>query len=252
MSIRRRILGQHFLNSQRFAQKISEVAGAKGETVVEIGSGKGILTRQLAREASMVIAVEIDRRLAGFLRSLAIPDVRVINQDFLKIDLDAYDRLVVVGNIPYNITSAILEKLIADKRRLKKVVLCVQKEYGDKLMAHIGDADYGYVTLYVNYHFHVRKEFSVPARFFSPRPKVSSVVVTLMPKAAELDEVQEKDLFRFIAGVFRYRRKSVKNAVINYAEKLPQYLDDGILRRRPQHLSFDDFCRIYMGLVNES
>jgi 16S rRNA (adenine1518-N6/adenine1519-N6)-dimethyltransferase len=157
-----------------------------------------------------------------------------------------------VGNIPYNITSAILEKLIADKRRLKKVVLCVQKEYGDKLMAHIGDADYGNVTLYVNYHFHVRKEFSVPARFFSPRPKVSSVVVTLMPKAAELDEVQEKDLFRFIAGVFRYRRKSVKNAVINYAEKLPQYLDDGILRRRPQHLSFDDFCRIYMGLVNES
>jgi 16S rRNA (adenine1518-N6/adenine1519-N6)-dimethyltransferase len=252
MSIRRRILGQHFLNSQRFAQKISEVARVEGETVVEIGSGKGILTGQLAQKASMIIAVEIDPRLAGLLKRRAIPNVRVINQDFLKIDLGDYNYPVVVGNIPYNITSAIFEKLISDKHRLKKAVLCVQKEYGEKLMARVGDADYGYVTLFASYHFNVRKEFVVPARFFSPRPKVSSVVVTLTPKETDLDAYQEKDLFRFIAGVFRYRRKSVKNAVLNYTGKLPQHLDHGLLRKRPQYLSFDDFHHLYTHLLNES
>ena len=252
MSLRRRILGQHFLNSQHFAQKISEVAGVEGETVVEIGSGKGILTRQLAQKAARIIAVEIDPRLAGLLERLAIPNVRVINQNFLKIDPGDYGCPVVVGNIPYNITSAIFEKLIADKRRLKKVVLCVQREYGEKLMARVGDADYGYVTLFTNYHFNVKKEFVVPARFFSPRPKVSSVVVTLTPKEPALDAVQEEDLFRFVAGVFRYRRKSVKNAVLNYSKKLPQYLDGGLLRKRPQYLSFDDFYHIYTSLPNES
>jgi 16S rRNA (adenine1518-N6/adenine1519-N6)-dimethyltransferase len=167
------------LNSRRFAQKISDVAGAEDETVVEIGSGKGILTRQLARKARRIIAVEIDSRLADFLDGLYIPNVEVINRDFLKIDLGDYNGPVIVGNIPYNITSAIFEKLITSKGCLKRAVLTVQKEYTEKLMAPVGDTDYGYITLYVNYHFRVMKEFVIPARFFSPQPKVSSVVVTL-------------------------------------------------------------------------
>ncbi len=252
MSKRRRVLGQHFLNSQRFAHKISELAGVEGETVVEIGSGKGILTVQLASRASTVVAVEIDPRLAGVLRRLAIPNVRVINQDFLKIDLDDYGCPVVVGNIPYSVTSAIFAKLVADKSRLKKAVLCVQKEYGQKLMANVGDHDYGYITVLANHHFQVNKEFVVPARFFSPRPKVSSVVISFMPRKNDLDEGYEKELFSFIAGVFRYRRKSVKNAVLSYSRRSPQDLDDVLLRKRPQYLTFEDFHRVYANLLDRS
>ena len=251
MSRRRRILGQHFLNSRRLAQKISEVAGVEDETVVEIGAGKGILTGQLARKARRVDAVEIDSRLADFLEGLKIPNVDVINRDFLRIDLGDYDCPVIVGNIPYNITSAIFEKLIENKGCLKKAVLTVQKEYAEKLTAAVGDAEYGYITLHVNFHFRVMREFAVPARFFSPQPKVSSVVITLMPKETDFDEGYEKELFEFIAGVFRYRRKSMKNAMLNYCGRVPGSLDDGLLRKRPQHLSFDDFHRTYTTVVNE-
>lgn len=251
MSRRRRILGQHFLNSRRFAQKISDVAGVEDETVVEIGSGKGILTRQLARKARRIFAVEIDGRLADFLEDLGIPNVDVINQDFLSIDLGVYGCPVIVGNIPYNITSAILEKLITNKGCLKKAVLTMQKEYAAKLMAPAGDTNYGYTTLYVNHYFRVIKEFTVPPRFFSPRPKVSSAVVTLTPKETNLNGVYEKELFRFIAGVFRYRRKFVKNAMLKNSVVSPRSIDDGLLRKRPQHLSFDDFHRIYSSIRNE-
>ena len=245
MSIRRRILGQHFLNSSRFAARIAEIAETDDEVVVEIGAGKGILTKQLAIRARQVIAVEIDPKLADLLERMQLPNVKVINRDFLQMGLGELDNLVLVGNIPYRITSAIIRKLIQDRCYLKRATLTVQREYGVKMMAPVGSTSYGYLSIYINYYFDASRKLVIPARFFSPRPSVSSVVVKLCPKAGSIDQDCETRLFEFIAGIFRYRRKSLRNAIMSYQGRLPRGISEDMLRKRPQQLSLGDFRSIY-------
>ena len=245
MRVKRRSLGQHLLNSLSFAERIARIAHVENNVVLEIGSGKGIITRQLARRSKKVIAVEIDRRLARCLKDLELPRVSVIIGDFLKVDLGQWSKSIVVGNIPYSITSSILRKLADNKERMQRAVLTVQKEYAAKMMAPVGGSEYGYWAIHINYHFEVHREFNIPARFFSPRPKVSSVVLTLKPKKSRFGNTYETELFEFIAGLFRYRRKFLRNAILSHGRVLPEGLDDDRLRQRPQHLSFDDYHQIY-------
>jgi 16S rRNA (adenine1518-N6/adenine1519-N6)-dimethyltransferase len=251
MRNRRKVLGQHFLNSTTFAKRIALTAGVRDKLVVEIGSGKGILTRQLAGQAERVIAVEIDSRLANHLKNLKMQRVDVQNRDFLGIDLETFSGSIVVGNIPYNITSAILAKLIENKAYTERAVLTVQKEYGDRMMASLGSRDYGYTSIYMHYHFNLHKEFIIPARYFSPKPKVSSVVITLQPREGSLDAEYEARFFEFISGVFRYRRKIVRNAILSHLRWMPHDISDGMLEKRPQHLSIDDFLKIYQKIFGK-
>ncbi|MBE0433270.1 ribosomal RNA small subunit methyltransferase A [candidate division WOR-3 bacterium] len=229
----------------KFAERIAGVAGVDNELVVEIGSGRGILTRQLAKRAEKVIAVELDRKLACFLEGERISRVDVLNRDFLGLELSDFSAPVIVGNIPYGITSAIIEKLAGSRHQLKRAVFTVQKEYASRMVASPGSPDRGYLSIYANYHFAIAREFTIPARFFSPRPKVNSVVVTLRPKEPVLGEESAKNLFQFIAGVFRYRRKSLKNAIMKHMDWRPCGPLPELFAKRPQHLDFDDFRRIY-------
>jgi len=245
------MLGQHFLNSTRVAERIARAAEVKDELVVEIGPGKGILTRQLAILAKKVIAVEIDGRLARFLEDSRIPRVDVLHLDFLKVNLRDFGHAVVVGNIPYGISSLIIEKLIGSKNFVKKALLTVQKEYGSKIVAALGHRGYGHLSICANYHFEIRRLFSVPARYFTPSPKVSSVVVALQPKKGIFDEINEGEFFEFVAGVFRYRRKSLKNAILKHLRWLPDGADHDLLAKRPQELSIIDFYRIYQLILEK-
>ena len=245
MSNRSQRYGQHFLNSSKLAERIVESAAVDNELVVEIGPGKGILTKHLARRARKVIAVEIDSRLANRLEALNIPRVEVINDDFLSVKLDRFESPVVVGNIPYGITTAIIEKLATGKAVLKRALLTIQREYGSRMTAPVGASDYGFLSVYANHHFRIDRRFVIPSRYFSPRPKVSSVVVTMIPFKSGYDEDYERRFFSFVSGVFRYRRKSLKNAILNHLEYLPGGPDSAVLSKRPQHLSIGDFHRIY-------
>lgn len=253
MSSRGKRFGQHFLNSRKFAERIAQSAGVDNELVVEIGSGKGILTRQLAKRARRVVAVELDSRLANFLEGIKIPGVDVLNRDFLSLELSDFGNPVVVGNIPFGITSAIIDKLVACKRNVKMALLTLQKEYGSRMTAAVGGSDYGFLSIYVNYHFEVIRGFVIPARYFSPKPGVSSITVTIKPKQSSFPEEYERRLFEFVCGVFRYRRKSLKNAILNHLRLLPRGVDPALLAKRPQDLSIDDFHRIYstISLSNE-
>jgi len=249
--VRREILGQHFLNSTRVAERIARAAAVDGEIVVEIGPGKGILTKQLALFARKVIAVEIDGRLARALNDLSMPSVDVLHLDFLKFDLGLLRDVVIVGNIPYSISTSIMEKLIKNKTVVKKALLTVQKEYGAKMTAPHGSRVYGHLSICANYHFDIRRLFSIPARFFSPSPKVSSVVVTLLPKKGVLDDINEEEFFRFVSGVFRYRRKSLKNAIQSHLNFLPEGIDQFLLARRPNELTVSDFYTIYKAVIRK-
>ncbi len=237
--------GQNFLNSKRFAERIIDFADIDGEVVLEIGAGKGILTRYIAQRAKKVFAVEIDKNLAAMLKEMDLPNCRIMHDDFLKLDLKKFPKLVIIGNIPYSVSTSILEKLIAQRNFLKRAVLTVQKEYGQRLCAEVGSRQYGALTLSVNCFYQIVKGFMIPARFFSPQPKVSSVVISLIKKKPLLKINNETTFFEFVRGIFRYRRKSLKNAIISHLHMLPEGIDTNLLKKRPGNLTLGDYHRIF-------
>ncbi len=246
----RRKLGQHFLNSKRLATKIVDFAKIDDEVVLEIGPGKGILTKQIAERAKKIYAIEIDKKFVEKLKKNNFPNVVIISGDFLKLDLKNFKRPVIVGNIPYSITRYIIEKLIKERNHFKRAVLTVQKEYGQRLCASVGTRQYNAITLLANYYFHIHKGFAVPARFFSPQPKVSSVVISLTHKKSVLGIEDEDAFFTFIKGIFRYRRKSLRNALAHYLHRLPHGIDGEILQKRPEMLTLNNFKHLYNTLVS--
>jgi len=241
----KRRFSQNFLKHENSLRRIVEFAQIDNETVLEIGAGKGSLTKRIAEKAKRVFAIEIDQDLVAILADLGIPNVTVIKDDFLKIDLKEFEQPVIIGNIPYSITTQILKRLVEQRNAFKKSVLTIQKEYGDRILAKPGDVQYGFISLYVNYYFHAMKGFVIPARFFSPKPKVDSVTIVLEKKEPAPFLDNERAFFDFVQGIFRYRRKSVKNSVRHFTGRLPRDIDEQVLRKRPQELSLEDFNELY-------
>src|ERR1700756_797167 len=192
-------LGQHFLQDRSLAPRIVEALGDISQsTVLEVGPGRGALTSILVRKARRVIAVETDRVLAAQLRmnfSLT-PNIEIIEGDILAIDIDTLfgpkpgstrpgmepelERVRVVGNLPYFITSDILLRLFEYRKYFESIVLMVQKEVGDRLAARPGSSGYGLLSATAQLYAHVEKLFTLPPGAFSPPPKVFSTVVRLV------------------------------------------------------------------------
>ncbi|MEO0096308.1 MAG: 16S rRNA (adenine(1518)-N(6)/adenine(1519)-N(6))-dimethyltransferase RsmA [candidate division WOR-3 bacterium] len=241
-------LGQHFLNNIYIAKKIINFADIKGKSVIEIGAGKGMITRQLSKYARIVYAIEIDKKYAEKLIQKNIPNVQVINVDFLDFDLAPYAGSVIVGNIPYGITTKIIEKLVKERKNFLRAILTLQKEYGERLLAQPGTSEYSSITCYVNYYFKVIRGFGIQARYFTPRPRVNSIVVGLLHKDAPFLIENEFEFFDFVKGIFRYRRKTLKNAIFNYLGCTPQNLKNDLLFKRPEELELKDFYKLYLQL----
>ncbi len=237
--------GQHFLTDPNIARKIVDFACIEKECVLEIGAGKGMLTLEIAKKAEMVYAVEIDPRFIEILRQKCPSNVVVINQDFLKLDLRDYSNCIIVGNIPYSITTPILEKFVQMRTFFRRAVLTMQKEYGERLLATSGSKFYGSVTIYANYYFEIQKGFIIPPRFFLPRPKVSSMVISLNKKSPPFVVDREQEFFKFVRGIFQYRRKKLKNCLRNYLGYVPEGIDPVILKKRPDDLGPLDFKYLY-------
>ncbi|MGB9721365.1 MAG: 16S rRNA (adenine(1518)-N(6)/adenine(1519)-N(6))-dimethyltransferase RsmA [bacterium] len=241
-------LGQHFLNNNYVARRIVKFAQLENECVIEIGAGKGMLTREIARKARFVYAIEIDHHYAQLLIDKNIPNVKVITTNFLDFDMSDYKNAVIVGNIPYSITAMIIEKLVKDKDKFSRAFLTIQKEYGERLFAKPGSPQYSSTTCYVNYYFEIIKGFNIPPRFFSPAPKVSSTVIGLIHKEKPFLLEDDTDFFDFINGIFRYRRKILKNALSNFLGFMPDDLDREMLVKRPEQLELKEIFYLYNNL----
>src|SRR5438309_4295546 len=224
-------LGQHFLNDTAAAVRIVESLGdLLQSTVLEIGPGRGALTDLLARRARRVIAVEKDRVLAAQLRmhfSLA-PNVEIIEGDILAIDLDslfgpkpgstrpgmdlAPQKVRVIGNLPYFITSDILLRLFEYRKYFEVLILMVQKEVADRLAARPGISEYGLLSATAQLYARVEKLFTLPPGSFSPPPKVHSTVVRLVlsPRLEKL-RVREAEFMRLLKLAFAHKRKTLWN-----------------------------------------
>jgi len=247
---RSRKFSQHFLNSAKIAERIIASAGIRDKTVIEIGPGKGSLTRAIANHAAQVYAIEVDAGMVRELHKLNLPNVRIIQDDFICHDIAKYGPVAVIGNIPYSISSAIIEKLMRNHTTVMSATLTVQREFAWRLIARPGTERYGFMTLFVNYYYAVKKKFAIAARFFTPQPRVSSTVIHMEKRMPMFDLVDEKKFFDFIRAIYRYPRKAVKNALVQVTARKPVGIDEHLLVLRPAALTVEDFYVLYMSVIS--
>jgi len=220
MSKKKPKLGQNFLTSLAARQSIVEALGdISSSNVVEIGPGRGALTDLLAERARRLIAVELDRALAPRLTEkwAEAKHVRILQGDILELDLtvlleEPNEKLVVVGNLPYYITSDILLHLLSQATAIDRAVVMVQEEVADRLAAPCGIRDYGVLSATAQMHAHVEKLFVLPPEAFTPPPGVNSAVVRMrmQPRFDEL-QVERLPFLHFLQMCFRQKRKTLAN-----------------------------------------
>lgn len=179
---------------------------------VEIGPGPGGLTAALLKRCERLVAVELDGALASALRErfASVPQLEVVEGDVLETDLAQWGEVVVCGNLPYYITSPIVEKTLSLGPLLKRAVFLVQKEVAERIAAAPGSRDYGYLSVATQLHCHVERLFLVKPASFRPPPKVDSAVVRLTPHSVGMP-VETRDFLAFASACFRQKRKTLKN-----------------------------------------
>ncbi len=217
-------LGQNFIINPDICPKIAENGNAcKGFGVLEIGTGIGVLTAELAKRADKVTAVEIDNRLLPILEeTLAdFDNVKIINEDVMKCDLHKLIeeefgglRVAVCANLPYYITSPIIMMLLESRLPIESITVMVQKEAAQRLCAKVGTRESGAITVGVNYYGTVKNLFGVSRGSFMPAPNVDSAVIRIdLNGEHRLDEESERFFFRVVKAGFSQRRKTLANSL---------------------------------------
>jgi 16S rRNA (adenine1518-N6/adenine1519-N6)-dimethyltransferase len=255
-------LGQHFLVDANIPDNIVSSADFQSSDVVlEIGPGQGALTLPLSRTVSSIVAVEKDNRLTGFLQeklsASGISNVVLICQDILRFDLDTIPlppsgKIQVIGNLPYNISSPVLKKLIHHRERLGRAILMFQREVGMRLTANPCTKGYGAMTLLIRYHARSTRLIEVPRSAFYPVPKVDSMVIELdFERPYPSYGVCENDFRNAVKGAFSHRRKTLLNALKGYLPAWePNFLFKRITEggidpsRRAETLTIDEFLTL--------
>lgn len=248
--------GQNFLTDQNILNKIVAKSEIDKDTlVIEIGVGAGALTLKMQDLAKNIIGYEIDSSLKGILKEQldGKENVEIIFDDFLtrnvKEDLNKYNyqKLFVVANLPYYITTPIITKIIEDKLNVNKIVIMVQKEVGDRFGAKAGTKEYNSLTIFLNYYFNIKKIMDVSRNVFIPKPNVDSIIIEMDAKENNYGVKDESIFFKLIRDSFKYKRKNLRNNLrdynLNIVEKvLDEYNLD--LSVRAEQLSIEQFVKI--------
>jgi 16S rRNA (adenine1518-N6/adenine1519-N6)-dimethyltransferase len=258
----RKELGQNFLKDITIAGGIVDLAGVgPRDVVVEIGAGLGVMTVVLGRRAQQVIAVEKDRALVPLLRSellaQALTQVRILEEDILKVDLveiaeGKSSQLIVLGNLPYNISSQVVVRLIRQRQVVKRAVLMFQKELAQRLCAAPGSKTYGRLSVLLQYCAEIKYLREIRAEQFHPKPNVDSAVIGITFKPGIAPAAVDEALFaRVVQAAFGQRRKTLRNALaggflpLNHKESAALLGASGIdPRRRAETLSVAEFVAL--------
>lgn len=218
-------LGQNFLQDKNIIHKIVESANIdKNTLVIEIGPGGGAITEVMVPKAGHALLYEADGRLEEHLNKLLSGNDNYIIKigDFLKVNIKdevckySYDKLYVVANLPYYITTPIIMKFVEESVLPQKFVIMVQKEVAYRLSAKVGTRDYGSLTVFLNYYYEINKLFDVSRNCFIPKPNVDSAIVEMNLKKDRL-EILDMDLFKkLVRDSFLYKRKTIRNNLKGY------------------------------------
>lgn len=246
-------LGQNFLVDKNFVEKIVDRADVKDSNVLEIGPGIGTITYEMAKAAKKVVAIEIDSSLLPIIEENMeeFDNFKLIHEDILKANLEKIveeefsgEAFKVVSNLPYYITTPIIEKLVTSKLPCTDMTIMVQKEVADRMLATEKDKEYSSLSVFIKYFTEAEKITNVPKSVFMPQPKIDSTVLKLKLRKYR-EDVDESKLFALVHAGFNKRRKTILNSLADAVdkEKLRLAFDKlGINEKlRAENLSLDDF-----------
>lgn len=247
--------GQNFLQDNNILEKIANSVDITcDDLVIEIGPGAGALTNKLIQKTNKLVCFEIDTDLQNYLSKYEDMGAQIIYGDFLKQDVNkvidnySYNNLYIIANLPYYITTPIIEKIIDDNLPVKNCIFMVQKEVADRLKAKVGTKQYNSLTIFIDYYFEVKKLFDVNRNSFYPRPNVDSSIISLEKRENKKVEVNNEQIFfKLIRDAFTYKRKTLKNNLKNYnLEVIEQILNkyNLDLSVRAENLSIEIFADI--------
>ena len=245
-------LGQHFLRRPAILEKIAEAACPdRAPLVIEIGAGQGALTEYLLERADRVIAIEVDPELVKHLlvRFAGNPRLKVVASDIMATDLTQWGRAVVAGNLPYYITSPVVERTLAMGKYLERAVFLIQKEVAERITAVPGTRDYGFLSVATQLSAETKLLFKVPPGAFSPPPKVDSAVIRLLPRHKEGEAPSDPTpLLAFVGLCFRHKRKTLRNNLTGIfpAPQIDALPESG---KRAEQLSLAEFRELYRRLT---
>ncbi|RMD50614.1 MAG: ribosomal RNA small subunit methyltransferase A [Ignavibacteria bacterium] len=245
--------GQNYLNDANIIKKIvDEFNPQQNDTIIEIGPGRGALTKLLSDSGANIIAVEIDTRVIEGLKK-EFPNVEFINDDFLKMDLAKFGTNIrVIGNIPYNITSPILFKLFENNNIIQDAVLMMQDEVAKRLIAKPNTKDYGILSVLTQFYTDVKYCFKISPNVFYPKPKVNSAVVHLII-SSQLQYPNKSFFNKVVKASFGNRRKTLKNSLKNSIFENCEFENiEFDFSRRAENLSLDEFIKLAILLENKN
>lgn len=248
----RKSLGQNFLKDKNIINKIANsINPTKDDLIIEIGPGAGALTKELVKKDSDIICFEIDTRLKEILEQIDNNKLTIVFKDFLSInineyiDQNKYKNLYFVGNLPYYITTAIINKIVKESNPYE-ITIMVQKEVADRFSAKPGTKDYGSISVFLQYNFDIERVCNVSKICFEPVPKVDSSVIKFK-RNKKLIANNEEQFYKLIKDSFTQKRKNLRNNLKGYdLNKIETILKkhNKDLTARAEQLSIEEFIDI--------
>jgi len=216
-------LGQHFLNNPTFYNNILKHLGIEEEdNIIEIGAGLGYFTKEIIKYSKNITVIEIEKKFCEYLEKEFSGRIKIINSDFLKINLEKIiqtgRRNILLGNIPYYITGPIIEKCIEEKERINKFGLMVQKEYYRKLIAKANEKEYTFMSVIFRLNFKIEKDFEISKEAFKPAPKCDSTFMIFKKNDTLLEKEKYEEFIDFVKKIFKKKRKKIKNSLRLFLE----------------------------------
>ncbi len=247
-------LGQNFLIDKNIIKKIANIVLIKDKNIIEIGPGKGALTNEiLKKNPKSFILIEKDNKLSQLLKLQFKHNkkIKVFNQDILKFDFSKIKKrnLIIFGNLPYNISSQILVKIIKLKKwpsNFNSIIFMFQKELGNKIIAKFPSKDYSRLSILTNYRLNILEKFNISPNCFFPKPKVESMIIHFQPKAKSKFDIKNIDNLEKITNIFFTNKRKMINKSLRkvLSDKKIKSIPDLNLKLRPQDLSPDLYYKI--------
>ena len=238
----RKRFGQNFLIDDQIVNRIvATISPKKNDNIVEIGPGKGALTFPLLEHLEHLSVIEIDRDLISLLKSKKQEKLIIYEADALKFDYGVIsNNLRIVGNLPYNISSPLLFRLLSEKNQIIDMTFMLQKEVADRIVAKHGSKTYGRLSVMIQTFFEVESMFTVPKESFDPKPKIESAILYLKTRAKPLTD-NTKLLEKIVKISFSQRRKTLKNCLKSILSQEQTEID---LSQRAEMLSVENFITL--------